>query len=79
MKLFLHLESGEINEYTPWTALLCGSMADIPTVLYSSGPGLVLEFHSGATTTNASGFSGTFRFIDRRKSCYFIAMYDTVQ
>ncbi|XP_017778363.1 PREDICTED: deleted in malignant brain tumors 1 protein-like, partial [Nicrophorus vespilloides] len=66
VKLFLHLEGGEVNEYTPWAAMLCGGLGDIPTVLYSSGPGLVLEFHSGSKTTNATGFSGTFRFIDRR-------------
>lgn len=63
----MHLESGEVNEYTPWETLLCGGLADIPTVLYSSGPGLVLEFHTGANTGNASGFSGTFKFIDRSK------------
>lgn len=69
MKLFLHLEGGEINEYTPWAALFCGGIKDIPAnVLYSSGPGLVLEFHSEARTYNSTGFSGTFRFIDRRKS-----------
>ncbi|GJQ82540.1 hypothetical protein Trydic_g12996 [Trypoxylus dichotomus] len=66
LKLFLHLDGGQVNEYTPWETLLCGGLADIPTVLYSSGPGLVLEFHSGVRTSNATGFSGTFRFMDRR-------------
>lgn len=67
MKLFIHLEGGEVNEYTPWAALLCGGRDNIPTVLYSSGPGLVLEFHTGSHTANATGFFGTFRFIDRSK------------
>ncbi|XP_068911532.1 suppressor of lurcher protein 1 isoform X2 [Tenebrio molitor] len=66
LKVFLHLERGEVNEYTPWETLLCGGLADIPTVLYSSGSGLVLEFHSGSHTVNSTGFSGTFKFIDRR-------------
>ncbi|KAK9881143.1 hypothetical protein WA026_014493 [Henosepilachna vigintioctopunctata] len=34
--------------------------------MYSSGPGLVLEFHSGPHSVNATGFSGTFRFIDKK-------------
>ncbi|XP_044261813.1 suppressor of lurcher protein 1 isoform X1 [Tribolium madens] len=66
LKVFLHLERGEVNEYTPWETLLCGGLADIPTVLYSSGSGLVLEFHSGPHTVNSTGFSGTFKFIDKR-------------
>lgn len=67
LKLFLHLEGAEVNEYTPWAALLCGGLTDIPHTLYSSGPGLVLEFHSGSHTSNATGFLGSFRFIDRSK------------
>ncbi|XP_022909201.1 suppressor of lurcher protein 1-like [Onthophagus taurus] len=66
LKLFLHLNGGEVNEYTPWETVLCGSLVDIPTILYSSGPGLVLEFHSGNERSNSTGFSGTFRFMDRR-------------
>lgn len=65
LKLFLHLERPEVNEYTPWSGLLCGGFTDIPHVLYSSGPGLVLEFHTDQRTSNASGFLGLFRFIDR--------------
>lgn len=75
MKLFLHLEGGEVNEYTPWAALLCGGLADIPPVLYSSGPGLVLEFHSGPHTSNATGFLGTFKFIDRRKFLFLLLVH----
>ncbi|KAL0275069.1 UNVERIFIED_CONTAM: hypothetical protein PYX00_003049 [Menopon gallinae] len=41
-------------------------MADVPQVLYSSGPGLVLEFHTDRRSSNSSGFLGHFRFIDRR-------------
>ncbi|CAH0559453.1 unnamed protein product [Brassicogethes aeneus] len=68
LKVFVHLEGGgEVSEYTPWESMLCGGLADVPTFLYSSGPGLVLEFHSGPQTGNATGFSGTFKFIDRRK------------
>ncbi|XP_063913005.1 suppressor of lurcher protein 1 isoform X2 [Zophobas morio] len=65
LKIFLHLEKGEVNEYTPWDLLLCGSLGDIPALLYSSSSGLVLEFHTGSYTANASGFSGTFKFIDK--------------
>lgn len=68
LKLFLHLESGDINEHTPWTSLLCGSLSDIPTMLYSSGPALVLEFHSGSHHgEKSSGFFGNFRFINKSK------------
>ncbi|XP_068083514.1 suppressor of lurcher protein 1-like [Anabrus simplex] len=66
VKLFLHLERPEVNEYTPWAGLLCGGYTDIPHVLYSSGRGLVLEFHSDHRPANSSGFLGHFRFIDRR-------------
>ena len=67
LKLFLHLDRPEVNEYTPWSGLLCGGFTDIPHVLYSSGPGLVLEFHTDRRASNASGFLGHFRFIDRRE------------
>lgn len=67
VKLFLHLERGEVNEYTPWSGLLCGGYSDVPHVFYSSGPGLVLEFHTDSLLSNSSGFIGTFRFIDRSK------------
>uniref|UniRef100_A0ABD2W3R3 CUB domain-containing protein n=2 Tax=Trichogramma kaykai TaxID=54128 RepID=A0ABD2W3R3_9HYME len=72
LKVFLHLEPDErgVNEYTPWSGLLCGTLADIPQVLYSSGPTLIFEFHAepSAKKTNVTspGFSGNFRFIDKR-------------
>ncbi|XP_060523819.1 suppressor of lurcher protein 1 [Cylas formicarius] len=66
VKIFIHLDSADVNEYTPWENLMCGRLTDISPVLYSSGPGLVLEFHSGHRKSNSSGFHGYFRFIDRR-------------
>ncbi|KAG5308949.1 SOL1 protein, partial [Pseudoatta argentina] len=66
LKLFLHLESKGISEYTPWSGVLCGELRDIPQVLYSSRSTLILEFHTQFPSSNATGFSGTFRFIDRR-------------
>ncbi|XP_011497210.1 PREDICTED: suppressor of lurcher protein 1 [Ceratosolen solmsi marchali] len=72
LKVFLHVEpsSTGVSEYTPWSSLLCGSFQDIPRVLYSSGSTLVFEFHtesaSAKTNNTAAGFSGTFRFIDKR-------------
>lgn len=79
LKLFLHLENGgDVNEYTPWTGLLCGTLSEVPHVLYSSGPGLVLEFHTTAPVGNSSGFKGTFRFIDRRKYCILYGNYNVV-
>lgn len=66
LKVFLHLESKGVSEYTPWTGFLCGSLHDIPQVLYSSRSTLILEFHSEEPPSNATGFSGTFRFIDSR-------------
>ncbi|KAL1491555.1 hypothetical protein ABEB36_012134 [Hypothenemus hampei] len=66
LKVFVHLDSASINEYTPWESVYCGNMVDIPSVIYSSGPGLVLEFHSGPKITNSTGFTGSFSFIDKR-------------
>lgn len=67
MKVFVHLETAAINEYTPWESVYCDGMVDIPTVIYSSGPGLVLEFHSGPRIRNSTGFTGYFTFVDKRK------------
>lgn len=72
MKLFLHLESKGISEYTPWSRVLCGELRDIPQVLYSSRSTLILEFHTEGPSSNATGFSGTFRFIDRREFLKFL-------
>ncbi|XP_012263526.1 suppressor of lurcher protein 1 [Athalia rosae] len=67
LKVFLHLESKGVSEYTPWSGLLCGGLADIPAIFYSSGPVLIFELHTeGGPSTNATGFTGNFRFIDRR-------------
>ncbi|CAF4829356.1 unnamed protein product [Pieris macdunnoughi] len=56
---------GAINERSGWAKQLCGGRADIPPALYSPGQSLVLEFHTGARQTNATGFLGTFSFIDK--------------
>ncbi|XP_050449029.1 suppressor of lurcher protein 1 isoform X2 [Cataglyphis hispanica] len=66
LKLFLHLEGKGVSEYTPWSGVLCGELRDIPQVLYSSRSRLILEFHTESPSSNATGFSGVFRFIDRR-------------
>ncbi|XP_019769356.2 suppressor of lurcher protein 1 isoform X1 [Dendroctonus ponderosae] len=66
VKVFVHLDSARINEYTPWESVYCGNIADLPTVIYSSGPALVLEFHSGSRTNNSLGFIGQFTFEDKR-------------
>ncbi|CAH0723621.1 unnamed protein product, partial [Brenthis ino] len=55
-----------INEYSAWSRILCGNRAETPPALYSHGPLMVLEFQSGQKPSNASGFIGTYRFIDRR-------------
>ncbi|KAH0554502.1 hypothetical protein KQX54_011021 [Cotesia glomerata] len=66
LKVFLHLEGIGVSEYTPWSGLLCGTLKDIPQVLYSARSSLILELHTGREqTTNSTGFSGTFRYIDR--------------
>ncbi|EEB12533.1 hypothetical protein Phum_PHUM189490 [Pediculus humanus corporis] len=41
-------------------------MADVPHTLYSSGPSLILAFHTDKRSSNSSGFFGNFRFVDRR-------------
>jgi hypothetical protein len=78
LKLFLHLESRGISEYTPWSAVLCGELRDVPQVLYSSGSTLILEFHTEGPSSNATGFSGTFRFIDRREFLRIIIFLNIV-
>ncbi|CAG9122575.1 unnamed protein product [Plutella xylostella] len=55
-----------VNEYSSWSQLLCGSRMETPPPIYSHGPMLTLEFHTGAKETNATGFVGTYKFIDRR-------------
>ncbi|KAL2714532.1 suppressor of lurcher protein 1 isoform X1 [Vespula squamosa] len=67
VKVFLHLENEGVSEYTPWSGILCGELRDIPQILYSSRSTLILELHTELPSSNATGFSGTFRFIDRRK------------
>ncbi|XP_045488272.1 suppressor of lurcher protein 1 [Pieris rapae] len=57
---------GAINERSGWAKQLCGGRADIPPALYSPGQSLVLEFHTGTRQNNATGFFGTFSFIDKR-------------
>ncbi|KAF7388580.1 hypothetical protein HZH68_012522 [Vespula germanica] len=66
IKVFLHLENEGVSEYTPWSGILCGELRDIPQILYSSRSTLILELHTELPSSNATGFSGTFRFIDRR-------------
>jgi len=68
LKVFLHLDRGEVNEFTPAYGLLCGSMPDVPHLLFSSESSLVLEFHSDRIISNSSGFLGNFRFLNRSKS-----------
>ncbi|VVC88259.1 unnamed protein product [Leptidea sinapis] len=58
---------GAINERSAWAKELCGSRADIPPSLYSPGPAMVLEFHAGVKQNNATGFLGTYSFIDKRE------------
>lgn len=58
---------GVINERSAWARVLCGNRADAPPALYSPGSSLVLEFHSGIQKNNATGFLGTYSFIERRK------------
>ncbi|KOC65710.1 Dorsal-ventral patterning protein tolloid, partial [Habropoda laboriosa] len=66
LKVFLHLETTGVSEYTPWSDVLCGDLRDIPQVLYSSRSTLILELHTQGPPSNATGFFGNFRFIDRR-------------
>ncbi|XP_076547190.1 sol1 isoform X1 [Osmia lignaria lignaria] len=66
VKVFLHLETTGVSEYTPWSGVLCGDLRDIPQVLYSSRSTLILEFHTQGPPSNATGFFGNFHFINRR-------------
>ncbi|KPJ07640.1 hypothetical protein RR48_11196 [Papilio machaon] len=58
---------GAINERSAWARELCGSRSEVPSALYSPGQALVLEFHTGPKQNNATGFVGTFSFIDKHK------------
>ncbi|XP_034949863.1 suppressor of lurcher protein 1 [Chelonus insularis] len=67
LKVFLHLETIGVSEYTPWSGLLCGTLREIPQVLYSSKSSLIFELHTTqGEISNSTGFSGTFRYIDKR-------------
>ncbi|XP_045496689.1 suppressor of lurcher protein 1-like [Colias croceus] len=55
-----------VNEYSKWSRVLCGNRNDAPPTLYSHGSALVLELNSGEKESNATGFIGTYKFIDRR-------------
>ncbi|XP_063369841.1 suppressor of lurcher protein 1 [Cydia amplana] len=57
---------GGVSERSAWARALCGGRADAPPALYSPGPALVLEFHTGPRQNNATGFIGTYSFIDKR-------------
>lgn len=72
--MFAHVKDGKINERTPWDSMLCGRYSDVPHVIYSSVPALVMEFHSSDRETNSTGFVGTFKFVDKRK--YVISLFD---
>ena len=68
VKLFANLEKGEtgVNEYSPWTAVLCGkALEDTQTTHYSIGPLLIFEFHSDSIPNNNTGFTGTYQFINK--------------
>lgn len=67
LKVFLHLETSGVSEYTPWSGVLCGDLRDIPQYLYSSRSTLILELQTQGPPSNATGFFGNFQFIDRRK------------
>ncbi|XP_014603020.1 PREDICTED: suppressor of lurcher protein 1-like isoform X2 [Polistes canadensis] len=71
VKVFLHLENEGVSEYTPWSGILCGELRDIPQILYSSRSTLILELHTELSSSNATGFSGTFRFIDRHSARWY--------
>ncbi|CAH2268570.1 jg20065 [Pararge aegeria aegeria] len=58
---------GAINERSAWARALCGSRADVPPALYSPGPSMVLEFHTSSKINNATGFLGTYSFIDKHE------------
>ncbi|KAK9507001.1 hypothetical protein O3M35_008838 [Rhynocoris fuscipes] len=64
VRVYLNLDRPEVNEQSPWTGLLCGSLHTIPPFLYSAGSILTLELHTSSEPNNSTGFQGTFRFID---------------
>ena len=69
VKFFLNLPRPEVDEYTPYDYLLCGSMTS-PTfqhLHFSSDRSLILEFHSDYVQTNHTGFFGTYKFLDKCK------------
>ncbi|CAH1408050.1 unnamed protein product [Nezara viridula] len=51
---------GAVNEESYPLGRLCGSEA---INLYSSGPSIVLEFHTEVNIRNSTGFNGKFTFI----------------
>ena len=68
VRLFLNLEKGEtgVNELSPWSGVLCGkSLNELQSTHYSIGPLLIFEFHSDSISSNNTGFSGTYQFVNK--------------
>ncbi|VVC88248.1 unnamed protein product [Leptidea sinapis] len=57
-----------VNDNSKYSRVLCGNRNDIPPAIYSHGSALILELSSGEKSSNATGFIGTFKFIDRSDS-----------
>ncbi|VVC88249.1 unnamed protein product [Leptidea sinapis] len=59
-----------VNDNSKYSRVLCGNRNDIPPAIYSHGSALILELSSGEKSSNATGFIGTFKFIDRKGKFY---------
>ncbi|RWS05776.1 cubilin-like protein, partial [Dinothrombium tinctorium] len=69
VKLYLDLEPGTtmIDENMLWSDILCGkSLPKWQKQHYSTGPILIIEFHTDSYNSNSTGFSGKYRFISKK-------------
>lgn len=74
LKLFLHLDRAEINEYSVFDEILCGNMSNLrQKTFYSKNRSLIMEFHTNVRRPDQlynpgySGFRGLFRFKDEKQ------------
>jgi len=65
VRLFLDLERPEVAETQRPNVELCGSLSGRQRRFYSSKRSLVVELHTDNWQSNSTGFSASYRFVDK--------------
>jgi len=75
VRLFLELERPEVGESQPASVELCGRLVGRQRRFYSSKRSLIIELHTDNWRSNSTGFSATFRFVDKCKLTKIAAVF----